>query len=91
MRWLSNNFHSLLIADWEDEYTVFQPDSGKTHFLNRMSMQMLSFLDQHPASSAEVCSYLSREFERETNQNFQDSIEKILYHFDALGLIRKEN
>lgn len=52
---------------------------------------MLSFLDQHPASSAEVCSYLSREFERETNQNFQDSIEKILYHFDALGLIRKEN
>ena len=91
MRWLSDNFHALLIANWEDEYTVFQPDSGKTHFLNHMGMQMLLFLDQQPASSAEVCSYLSREFERETDQNFQDSIEKILYHFDALGSIKKEN
>ncbi len=91
MRWLSSSFHSLLIADWDGEYTVFQPDSGKTHFLNRMGMQMLLFLNQHPASSSEVCDYLSREFEQETDQNFQDSIEKILYHFDALGLIKKEN
>ncbi len=91
MRWLSDNFHALLIADWDGEYTVFQPDSGKTHFLNHMSMQMLSFLSRQPASIMEICNYLSGQSGQESDKNFQDNIEKILYHFDTLGLIKKES
>lgn len=89
MRWQSNHFHSLLIEDW-GEYTVYQPDSGKTHFLNQMSIRLLSFLSQNPATLLEISHYLSTAFEQEADQDFRDNIEKILYHLDALGLIKKE-
>ncbi|MDC8446705.1 MAG: HPr-rel-A system PqqD family peptide chaperone [Nitrosomonas sp.] len=91
MRWLSDNFHTLLVADWDEEYTVFQPDSGKTHFFNQMSMEMLSFLSRRPVSIEEICDYLSRQSGQTPDENFQDNIEKILYHFNALGLVKKEN
>lgn len=88
--WYARNFHTLQIVNWDEEYTVFQPDSGKTHFFNQMSMDMLSFLSQRPASTEEICDYLSRQSEQAPDKNFQDNLEKILYHFDALGLVKKE-
>lgn len=90
MYWQSNHFHSLLIEDWGGEYTVFQPESGKTHFLNQMSIELLSFLSQRSATVLDICHYLSTAFEQEADQDFRDNIEKILHHFDALGLIQKE-
>ena len=46
--WRTSNYRSLLIREWEDGYTVFQPDSGKTHFLNPMAMRVLEKLDSMP-------------------------------------------
>ncbi|MDR4516419.1 MAG: HPr-rel-A system PqqD family peptide chaperone [Nitrosomonas sp.] len=91
MHWQSNLFNSLLIEDWGEEYTVFQPDSGKTHFLNQMSMQILEFLDRNPATTEKISAYLAEQFQQEPNHNFLHNIEKILYHFDTLGLINKVN
>lgn len=93
MRWQANHFDTLLIEDWGDEYTVFQPDSGKTHLFNRMSVEMLSYLNLHSATASEIGNHLREQFETEAefDENFEDNIEKILYHFDALGLITKEN
>ena len=89
MHWHSNNFHTLLIEDWGDEFTVFQPDSGKTHYLNLMSMQMLTLLSQNTATVEEISTNLAEQFELIPDKEFQHNIEKILYHFDALGLINK--
>jgi len=91
MIWQSYHFDTLLIEDWGGEYTVFQPESGKTHFLNQMSIALLSFLNESPATALQVSCHLSEIFEQESNQNFQDNIEKILYHLDTLGLIKKES
>ncbi|GJL74162.1 MAG TPA: HPr-rel-A system PqqD family peptide chaperone [Nitrosomonas sp.] len=87
--WQSSNFQALLIEDWDGEYTVYQPDSGKTHFLNQMSMHILSFLSQHPASVIEISSYLGEQFQQNSDKKFQQNIEKILYHLDTLGLVKK--
>jgi len=92
MQWRASNFPALLIHDWDGgEYTVFQPESGKTHFLNRMSIALLAFLNENPATALQVSRHLSEIFEQESDQNFQDNIEKILYHLDTLGLIKKES
>ena len=89
MRWQANHFHSLLIEDWGGEFTVYQPNSGKTHFFNQMSLQILSFLDQHSATTLEISNHLRELYDQEFDQDFDDNIEKILYHFDELGLIKK--
>ncbi len=89
MRWQSNNFHTLLIEDWDGEFTVFQPDSGRTHYLNLMSMQMLILLSQKSATAEDVSNFLAIKFELKPDNEFQHNIEKILNHFNALGLIDK--
>jgi len=89
MLWQANRFDALLIEDWDEEYTVFQPDSGKTHFFNQISMQILIFLDQHPATIEQICNHLAKQLQQNPDKNFSQNIEKILYHFDALGLVNK--
>ncbi len=91
MYWHTEHFHTLLIEDWGDEYTVFQPDSGKTHFFNQISIQILIFLSQHPATIEQICTVLAKQFQQNPDKEFTQNIEKILHHFETLGLVKKRN
>lgn len=87
--WRSVDFSSLRVEEWNEEFTVFQPDSGKTHFLNQMGMSIISYLDQSPASETDICRFLITQFQLVPDQNFPLQINKTLNRFDALGLIEK--
>lgn len=87
--WQSVNSSSLQIEEWNGEFIVFQPDSGKTHFLNQMGIQIISRLDQSPASADEICKFLAEQFQLTSDQNFSRQIVKTLHRFDELGLIEK--
>ena len=87
--WQSFNFSSLQIEEWNGEFTVFQLDSGKTHFLNQMGMQVISSLDQRPRSTDEVCRILAEQYQLIPDQNFSQQVRKTLHRFNALGLIEK--
>jgi PqqD family protein of HPr-rel-A system len=87
--WRSAGFSFLQIKEWNEEFAVFQPDSGKTHFLNQMSMQILSALDQSPASAEDICRFLAEQFQLRHDQNFSQQIIKALHRLDELGLIEK--
>jgi PqqD family protein of HPr-rel-A system len=87
--WQSSNYQSLRIEEWNGEFTLFQPDSGKTHFLNQMGLQIILILDQSPASEDEVCLFLKEQFQLKPDQNFSRQIIKTLHRFDELGLIEK--
>jgi PqqD family protein of HPr-rel-A system len=89
VRWQSVSFSFLQIKEWDEEFTIFQPDSGKTHFLNQMGMQILSSLDQSPASADDICSYLAERFPLPDDLNFPQQIIKTLHQLDELGLIEK--
>lgn len=68
---------------------MFQPDSGKTHFLNQMGLQVILNLNEKPATEDEICRVLAQQFKRSLDQNFSLQIKKTLNRFDALGLIEK--
>ena len=87
--WQSVDFSSLQIEEWNGEFTVFQPDSGKTHFLNQMGLHIISCLDRTPASADEICLFLTEQFQLTHDQNFLLQIVKTLHRFDELGLIEK--
>lgn len=88
-QWRSVNFSSLLIEEWEGEFTVFQPDSGKTHFLNQMGMLVLLVLDKTPVTSKMLCDILIEQQQLPADKEFSYHIEKILQRFDTLGLVEK--
>ena len=87
--WRSVNFLSLQIEEWNGEFTIFQPDSGKTHFLNQMGLQVILNLNQAPATEDEIGRILAQQFQQVLDQEFSLQINKILHRFDALGLIEK--
>ena len=87
--WYSNSFSLLRVENWDGEFTVFQPESGKTHFLNEMGLRILSLLDQSPTTLEAICKELSVYFTLQIDKDFPEQIVKTLYRFEALGLISK--
>lgn len=88
--WRTINYTSLLIEKWEDGFTVFQPDSGKTHFLNSIAMRILQTLHAAPdgklAEDVIGADLLSR-FESTASPRLLTEVEITLGQLDELGLI----
>ncbi|WP_353735579.1 HPr-rel-A system PqqD family peptide chaperone [Nitrosomonas sp.] len=71
MYWrLNSSLSSIRIKNWGGEFTVFQPESGKTHFLNEMGLQILTILDRSPATLETVCKALSEYFSLQPDKDF---------------------
>ncbi|ABI58757.1 HPr-rel-A system PqqD family peptide chaperone [Nitrosomonas eutropha] len=91
--WYSSHFSSLYIENWDGEFTVFQPESGKTHFLNEMGLHILTILDGSPLRLNTICQELSVHFSLQPDTQFFGKIAQTLQRYEALGLIErvKEN
>ncbi len=87
--WRPIGFSCLRIEEWNEEFTLYQPDSGKTHFLNQTGMQIILNLAQSPASTDDICQNLAAQFELCLNQQFSQQIISILNRFNELGLVEK--
>lgn len=90
--WKTLNYHSLIIEEWDGEYTVFQPDAGKTHYLNEMSIHMLIYLENRAPMALpakDIGNYLAEKFQIEPDAVFLRQINKTLHRFDELGLIKQ--
>lgn len=90
--WRANNFESLLVEEWKDGFTVFQPDSGQTHFLNPAVMGVLHKLhaarDETLAENL-IRAYLADEFPETYGPSRVAAVEATLDQLNELGLIEK--
>ncbi|CAE6501059.1 MAG TPA: HPr-rel-A system PqqD family peptide chaperone [Nitrosomonas nitrosa] len=92
MFWRSTDFTSLLIEEWEEEFIVFQPTSGKTHFLNKLGMQLLLELDKYHQSAYsedQICQCLLDRFQLQSAPHFLEQVKKTLRRFEELGLVEQ--
>lgn len=87
--WQVSGFSSLRIENWDGEFTVFQPESEKTHFLNEMGLQILVMLDQSPTSLEVLCRKLSEYFTLQPDAQFPRQVAQTLQRYEALGLIER--
>ncbi|SCX02842.1 PqqD family protein, HPr-rel-A system [Nitrosomonas eutropha] len=87
--WCSSRFSLLRIESWESEFTVFQPESEKTHFMNEMGLQILVMLDQSPTSLEVLCRKLSEYFTLQPDAQFPRQVAQTLQRYEALGLIER--
>ncbi|MBK7354157.1 MAG: HPr-rel-A system PqqD family peptide chaperone [Nitrosomonas sp.] len=90
--WKTLDYQSLIIEEWDSGFTVFQPDSGSTHYLNKMSVLILKYLENDslaPLSTVRICNYLVTEFQLQPDTAFSKQVNKTLYRFDELGLVKQ--
>jgi PqqD family protein of HPr-rel-A system len=90
--WRSSRYESLHIEEWDDGFAVFQPDSGRTHFLNPLGMQILA--DLHYAGAPAVgetalSANLAARLQLQVTPEFLRQVHETLCRFDELGLIVK--
>jgi len=88
--WQTIDYSSLLVEEWNGEFTVFQRQARKTHFLNQMGLLILQSLGNNvPISENSICSILAEQFHQKNDSKFSEQVIKTLHRFDELGLIEE--
>ncbi len=88
--WQAADSSTLLVEEWNGEYTVFQHQAGQTHFLNQMGLLILESLSNGTAISEDtILSALAEQFHQENDSKFSEQVIKTLHRFDELGLIEE--
>lgn len=87
--WQTVDYSSLLTEEWHGEFTVFQLQTGKTHFFNQMSLFILELLGDKPLTEDTICCTVAEQFQQENDLKFSEQVIKTLHRFDELGLIEQ--
>lgn len=87
--WQTIDYSSLFIEEWNGEFTIYQSEAGKTHFLNQMGLLIIKYLSHAPAPEGDICYTLAEQFQQKCDSQFSEQVIKALHRFDELGLIEK--
>ncbi len=87
--WSAPDYSSLVFAEWDGQYTLFQPLAGKTHYMNPAAVHILFCISDGAKSLDDICASLVNKFSDDTDQDFLTQVESALIRFDELGLVEK--
>ena len=76
---------------WPDGDVVLNRLSGNTHLVSPLAAQILDFLRHHPTNSTEIARHLAAENSIEVADDLITSVEELLAHLEALGLVKVSN
>lgn len=89
-RWITPLFPQLRLYPLEGEYAAFNPLSGKTHFLNELSLEVLRLLyESDGLSESQIIDAFSDGNDATELEVFRQSLGTHIQHLDELGLIAR--
>jgi PqqD family protein of HPr-rel-A system len=80
MRWVAAAPASLDWACWGDDCVLFHQPSGKTHFINAPTAQLLRALQASPLTLDEICARVELD---------EADAHELLWRLDELGLVQE--
>ena len=86
VKWYCPNYRELLIECWENEYFVFNPNSGDTHVLNVLAADILKALAEEAKSIPDLTGQM-RTTGTLDRVSLTESVSVYLKHLDELGLV----
>ena len=87
IRWCVPQDRELLWYEREGEAVVFNPASGRSHYLNALINEMLRYIEEAPRSAADIHGHLAGLMDGAEPDNFADRIGDILGSLALQGLI----
>ena len=85
--WTPISGYSPQILRWEGEYIVFNPFSGKTHYLDTVASRVLMAVLQGPSSIEDVSRGVAGFLEVDDGRELRGLVAETLARLDELGLI----
>lgn len=85
--WHCPCYDRFRVREWEGETFLFNPASGDTHLLNRLSMEILGLLRLNRLSADSLIIELKQLFGPIESALERDQLIAYLHQFEAMGLI----
>jgi PqqD family protein of HPr-rel-A system len=86
-RWLAVPASQLHWAEWSDEYALFHLPSGKTHFVNAATAQLLKTILASPRTVEEAVALLAPGAPMQELSELRDRVTGQLQLLEANGLV----
>src|SRR5262245_19809188 len=77
----------LIWQVFDDEFFVYNPASGQTHYLNFLAGEALRSLEADAASTEELVRRLAEQFDIAEDSSSLQLIDRLVRELDDLGLI----
>lgn len=74
---------------WEEECVVYAPESGDTHLLSALSVEILDDLAECPRTQDEIESRVAALLGCETGAELRDSLSALLAQLFKIGLVER--
>lgn len=90
-KWKVTGVGSLLWEQWENEYAVFHPPSGKTHFLNASSALILHFIYDEASDVERIAAEIGVHSGVPVDDALMQQVRHALLRFEQLGLVSRDH
>jgi len=88
-RWRAGPAHELVWSEFGGAYVVYHRLSGRTHFLNAATADLLENVLAEPRSAATAAAELAAHEGAPSSAEFVAAVAKSLSHLEYLGLIER--
>lgn len=85
--WRLRNAEAWLWVSWEQDHSLFNPETGDTHLLGDLPVAVLGLLQNKPSTLPELSRALARECDVPDNPQWQQRVAEILAGLDKLELL----
>ncbi len=85
--WAAPRYPEFVFHHWESASFVFDPASGRTHYLNEAAAEILEKVAEEPRSTAALLEAMIAEHPIDDPDAFRDAGRRLLTLLDQLGLI----
>ncbi len=87
--WAAPRYSEFVFRHWQGASFVFDPASGRTHYLNEAAAEILDKVAEEPRSTAALLEAMVAEHPIDDPEAFRDAGRRLLTLLDQLGLIRE--
>ena len=88
-RWVSAPASELLWETWGNEFTVYHRQTGETHILNALPVEIIHLLDETSMTTDELAGELAVRCEVEETSSWSDKVAALLENLHSLSLVEK--
>jgi len=88
-RWRSGPAHELVWSDLGDTYVAYHKPSGRTHFFNVATADLLEHVLAEPCSARAAAEKLAAHQDAAADTAFVATVAESLAHLAHLGLIKR--
>jgi PqqD family protein of HPr-rel-A system len=89
--WCSIEPHDNLWAHWDDDYVIYHRASGKTHFVNAATAELLNNILLVPKTAVAAAEELAASQEASGDAAFFAEVARLLERLEYAGLVERRD